>query len=131
MVSQITKLKILEIKRSNYGDIYGLINGRVKYQNANNTVDLGRSSNKFVYNVEKDIGLLRFKFPDRTFTLKAENFYSLTPEPTTSLLRLNLIKMGFFAKNHWRDGLSIGGILYTFLKEIGVFVYPIQKGFKY
>jgi len=109
----------MEIQHSKYGDVYGLVDGRLKYQNSDNVVDLGRNYAKFIYRYAMNGRTIKIQLgePDRFVTTTD---YPPFPKVITcdyqpaysfehSRFVVALIMIGKFGKRHWKDGLAIAG----------------------
>ena len=121
------KQKILQVKRSKYGDLYGIVNGKFRYQSSSDTLDLSKIRGHVNIHLESHYGIVVLKLPDEDFSTTSttgwwdfENKYY----PYFPKLKTNFLTIGHFAKNHWKEGLTIGSVVWTFFKEIGILAVP-------
>ena len=132
-ILHIVKQKILQVKRSTYGDLYGIVNGKFRYQSSSDTLDLSKIRGHVNIHLESHYGIVVLKLPDEDFSTTSttgwwdfENKYY----PYFPKLKTNFLTIGHFAKNHWKEGLTIGSVVWTFFKEIGILAVPLNKFYR-
>jgi len=133
----INKLKIIEIKRSRHGDLYGLVDGKVKYQSSTNTINIGRPKGnisvrfKPVFSFDA-IKVIRGSDCILTTTegVSGQYYSEGIYYPYVPNLQVNFITFGHFIKNHWKEGLTIGTTVWTFFREFGILAIPTTRFFK-
>ena len=69
--------KVIEIKRSKYGDLLGLVNGRIRYQSDGNTIDLRRTFGKYVIEIPSISGddYVHLKFRKGEFSITGTGLF--------------------------------------------------------
>jgi len=127
------KQKIIEVKRSKYGDLYGLVNGKFRFQSSSSEMDMSKIRGHVNINLESHYGTVYLKLPDYTFsTTQATGWWDLGQVyyPYFPNLKSNFFSFGLFVRNHWRDGLAIGTIIWAVFKELGILAIPTTRFFK-
>jgi len=127
----LLKQKIIKIKRSKYGDWYGMVNGKFKYQDPN-AINLKGIKGHININVESSFGTVVLKLPEHDFTstLTGEFDFGQCYYPYFSDFTKYLNMITLFTKNHWKEGLTIGSVVWTFFKEIGILAVPLNKFYR-
>jgi len=128
----LQKLKTIEIKRSKYGDIYALVNGKLRYQSPTETLDLHKIKGTINVKLESHYGDVTLLLPDGDFTTtQLTGWWDLgvVNYPYFPNLRIFANNLGSFALQHWKDGLIIASSVMGILKTVGILAYPQRKLF--
>lgn len=130
------KLKTIRIKRSQYGDLYGLVNGRTKYQSSTDTINIGKLRGQVLLQVEQETPKAI------NVTSNSESFLStiegVTGEfssgnmafPYFPNLKTNFIIVAHFVKNYWDKGLTIGTTIFEVLKQLNILAISSTKFYR-
>ena len=130
------KQNFIQFKRSIYGDWYGIVNGRIKYQSPSNIIKIGRLRGNARIELESLLPT-----SEQVKILSGSKCLLTTGEWLTEWfdsgsmcfsyfpdLKPYLLKTGLFLKNHWDKGLTIGRTVWEVFKELGIMAYH-QRNF--